>query len=75
MGRFQHLRYTEISDFDRSIRCQEDVGSFDVSVENFVGVNRLDSQGQLHEPVDDNVLGYQLPPLLPVFDKEGQVSL
>lgn len=71
MGGLEHFRYTEISNLYGPIRRQEDVGGLDVPVQDFVGVDGFDAQGQLHEPVNDDLLGYEFAPLSSVLNKEG----
>lgn len=55
-GVFQGVCDTEISHFDLHVRGEEDIGSFDVSVEHLALMAMTDGQADLHKPGDDLIL-------------------
>jgi hypothetical protein len=66
---------TEISQFEDSVFVDEDVLGFDVAVNDFVGVEILDTLDQLDEPVHDELLLQEFVVLLELPDVHREVSV
>lgn len=63
-GVTQHFGNTEISDFYDSFFCQEDIGSFYVSMDNFPIVHMLHAEAHLSKPIQDLIFAKRPPSLL-----------
>lgn len=77
MHGLENLADTKIADLNCAVGVEKDVGGLDVPMENLVGMDALQSESQLHEPVDYDLFLDELSTvlLLAVLDEECQIAL
>lgn len=65
---YEHLGNPEIAEDKSAVPQEEDVLRFEIPMKNEAAVHKVETEGNLHEPVKDLALGEQLPPVTGVED-------
>ena len=70
----QHLRNTKVTYLYRVVTRQEQILRFYVPMDNLLGVEVLEAEGRLHQPVEDVGFWDLLLVLYLALDLEGKVT-
>ena len=52
-GRLEHFTDAKVTNFDRLAACEEDILSFDISMDHFATVHILKRHANLNKPLED----------------------